>query len=110
WQYGLRRPFAAGNSRWHGGADRGRGSGSPLPGSGPLQAPGRSSPGDSRTGRNSSMREDEFKQLKEQRMQLVTELRAFSDAMQERASIAGGKILAEDQEEYDKREKDLVEI
>ena len=56
------------------------------------------------------MREDEFKQLKEQRMQLVTELRSFSDAMQERASENNGKILAEDQEEYDKREKDLIEI
>ena len=56
------------------------------------------------------MREDEFKQLKEQRMQLVTELRAFSDSMQERASINSGKILAEDQDEYEKREKDLIEI
>jgi HK97 family phage major capsid protein len=56
------------------------------------------------------MREDEFKQLKEQRMQLVTELRSFSDAMQERASENSGQILAEDQQEYDKREKDLIEI
>ena len=56
------------------------------------------------------MREDEFKQLKEQRMQLVTELRSFNDAMQERADGNNGALLAEDQEEYDKREKDLIEI
>jgi HK97 family phage major capsid protein len=56
------------------------------------------------------MREDEFKQLKEQRMQLITELRTFSDAMQERASENKGRLLAEDQDEYEKREKDLIEL
>lgn len=43
-------------------------------------------------------------------MQLVTELRSFSDAMQERAGENSGELLAEDQEQYDKREKDLVEL
>jgi len=56
------------------------------------------------------MREDEFKQLKEQRMQLVTELRSFSDAMQERASENDGQIAAEDEQEYEKREKDLIDL
>ncbi len=56
------------------------------------------------------MREDEFKQLKEQRLQLVTELRSFSDAMQERAEENEGAVLAEDEEQYEKREKDLVAL
>jgi len=56
------------------------------------------------------MREDEFKQLKEQQMELVTELRTFSSAMQERANEHEGVLLAEDQQEYERREKELVEL
>jgi HK97 family phage major capsid protein len=56
------------------------------------------------------VREDELKQLREQRLQLVTELRSFTAAMQERATENSGTILAEDQEEYDKRETDLIEL
>ena len=56
------------------------------------------------------MREDDFKQLKEQRKQLVQELRTFSEAMQDRADENGGAVLAEDQAEYEKREKELIEL
>lgn len=56
------------------------------------------------------MRDDERKQLQEQRQQLVAELRSYSDAMQERANDNDGQLLAEDQEQYDKREADLIKI
>jgi HK97 family phage major capsid protein len=56
------------------------------------------------------MREDEFKQLKEQRMQLITELRSHTDAMQERAKENEGQILAEDEQENDKRVADLISL
>lgn len=56
------------------------------------------------------MREDEFKQLKEQRLALVTELRTFSDAMQNRASENDGQVSAEDEAEYEKREKELIQV
>lgn len=56
------------------------------------------------------MRDDELKQLREQRQQLIVELRSFSDAMTERARENDGDILAEDQEELDKREKDLIKV
>src|SRR5690242_16595145 len=56
------------------------------------------------------MRDDEFRQLKDQQMELVTELRSFSSAMQERATENSGALLAEDQQEYDRREKELIEL
>src|SRR4029077_4723281 len=104
------RPPPAGNPRWRGGADRRCGRGGTLPRGGPVQTPRRPAAGDPRTRRDPLMREDELKQLKETRVQLVTELRSFSDSMQDRASDNGGRIVAEDQDEYEKREKDLIEI
>jgi len=56
------------------------------------------------------MRPDELKQLFEQRNERIVELRTFTDAMQDRASENDGEILAEDQAEFDRREKELVLI
>ncbi len=56
------------------------------------------------------MREDEFKQLIEQRNQLVVELRSFTDALQTRAEENGGKVSAEDEQEQDRREAELIDL
>ena len=56
------------------------------------------------------MREDELKQLKEQRQQLLVELRSFNDAMEERARENEGEQVAEDREEYEKREKEIIAL
>lgn len=56
------------------------------------------------------MREDEKRQLKEQQIQLVTELRTFNEGMQERALANEGEIIAEDEAEFEKREKELVKL
>lgn len=59
------------------------------------------------------MRPDEFKRLCEQRLERVAEFRTFTDAMHDRAAkneSAPGKILAEDQTEYDRREEELIAL
>src|SRR5215211_4411895 len=56
------------------------------------------------------MREDEFRQLAEQRQNMVVELRAFQEAADARAAENGGEPLSEDEEEFGKREKDLVNL
>lgn len=56
------------------------------------------------------MRRDELKALDEQRLQLVQELRTFHDEADKRAGENGGEWSAEDDEEYVKREKDLVTV
>lgn len=56
------------------------------------------------------MRPDEFKKLVEQRQQLVAELRTFSDTMQQNASENEGELRGEDQEEFERREKELIAL
>ena len=55
------------------------------------------------------LREDEVKQLREQRMQKVTELRTFNDDAQKRRLENNGVMLAEDEQELDKRSKEIIE-
>ena len=56
------------------------------------------------------MREDELRQLREQRMDLVTELRTFNEAMQQRVSENNGELLADDEQEFARREKELIDL
>jgi len=56
------------------------------------------------------MREDEVRILKEQKKQLIVDLRGFNDAMQERAGENGGEITADDQQEFERREKEIVDL
>jgi HK97 family phage major capsid protein len=46
----------------------------------------------------------------EQRNQLVAELRSFTDAMQDRAAENKGEPLGEDETEFERREKELVDL
>ena len=56
------------------------------------------------------MREDELRALKSKRMELITELRTFNDAAQQRAAENDGRLTSEDQAEWEKREKELVAL
>jgi len=56
------------------------------------------------------MRDDEKKQLREQKNQLVAELRTFNEAMQQRASENGGELLAEDEEQFGKLEAEIIKL
>lgn len=56
------------------------------------------------------MRDDEIRKLKQERADLIQELRTMNEAAQKRAKDNEGVMLAEDQEEWAKREKDLVEL
>jgi HK97 family phage major capsid protein len=56
------------------------------------------------------VREDDFKQMVEQRMALITEFRSFNEAMQKRADENEGKVLAEDEQEYEKRSEKIVDL
>lgn len=56
------------------------------------------------------MRDDEFKQLKEDKIRLITELRDHNTAMQERARDNGGEIVAEDEEKFEKLSDDIVKL
>ena len=56
------------------------------------------------------MREDEYRQLAEQRMNAIEELRTFNEAAQQRAGENNGEMLAEDEAEFDKREKEVVAL
>lgn len=56
------------------------------------------------------MREDEKRELKEKKNQLIVDLRSFNEAMQKRAVENDGAPLAEDEEEFAKREKELINL
>lgn len=56
------------------------------------------------------MREDEKRELKEQKNQLIVELRSFNEAMQKRTVDNDGEPLAEDEAEFAKREKELINL
>jgi HK97 family phage major capsid protein len=56
------------------------------------------------------MREDEYRKLAESRQNAIVELRSFNEAAQERAAGNDGTLLAEDKEEFDKREKTIMDM
>jgi len=56
------------------------------------------------------MREDQVRQIREQRQALVAELRDFTNAMHERAEGNDGEYLADDKTELDRREKELLNL
>lgn len=56
------------------------------------------------------MREDEVRILKEKKKELILDLRAFNDTLQSRATENGGEIVAEDQQEFERREKEIVDL
>lgn len=56
------------------------------------------------------MREDEKRELKERKNALIVELRSFNEAMQKRAIDNDGELLADDEAEFAKREKELVAL
>jgi HK97 family phage major capsid protein len=56
------------------------------------------------------MREDEKRELKERKNQLIVDLRTFNEAMQKRAADNDGELLAEDEAEFEKREKELIAL
>jgi HK97 family phage major capsid protein len=56
------------------------------------------------------MREDEKRQLKEEKNRLVVELRTFNEGYQQRAAENNGEPLAEDEAEFARREKELIDL
>lgn len=56
------------------------------------------------------MRRDDVKAMKEQRQQLVVELRAHNQVMQDYATEHGGQFAAEDTEKFDKLEKSITDL
>lgn len=56
------------------------------------------------------MRRDDVKAMKEQRQQLVTELRSLNESAQEYAGEHGGEWAGEDQEKFKKLETDITNL
>lgn len=56
------------------------------------------------------MRADEVQQLREQRMEKATELRSFTAEMQKRADENSGELTADDLQERERREDELIKL